>query len=70
MKPKITAANRAMYEQIEKLPTDAPVMFQGKPARFLGMTGYLVTLETQKKTVYLRAWDERLLEVQIPAALV
>lgn len=64
MKPRITPDDQRAYDRIAALATDTAVTFQGRPAKFLGMTGYLITLRPKGKPImYLRAGDRRIAEI-------
>lgn len=64
MKPRISLEDQRAYERIAALGPDTAVTFQGRPAKFLGMTGYLITLRPKGKPItYLRAGDPRIAEI-------
>lgn len=66
VKPRLTPADQLAYARIAALPNGTKVEFQGRPAKFLGMMGYLITLRPKgKKTFYLRAGDPQIAEIEI-----
>lgn len=50
--------------RIAALPVGAPLIVEGRPARFYGMTGYLITLKVKRRIVYLRG-DPRIKDIAI-----
>lgn len=66
-KQKIPAAQLGAYLRACELPEGTKVEFDGKPAWIAGMTGNLITLQTAKRTIYIRATDPRVLEIKVPA---
>lgn len=65
MKPRIEPADQAAYARIAALPVGTALTFDGKPAKFDGMTGYLLTLRVKNRTIWLRAGDPRIKEITI-----
>ena len=67
MKPMLSLKAVQAYDRVSKLPNNTPVKVDGEQALFLGMTGYLVTLKVSgvKKTVYLRAGDPIIEEIEV-----
>lgn len=64
MTPRISLADQRAYARIAALAPDTKVTFQERPAMFLGMTGYLITLRPKgRPTLYLRAGDPRITEI-------
>jgi hypothetical protein len=65
MKPRLSLIDQQAYQRIAALPVGAAVTFDGSPATFTGMAGYLITLKVKRCTVYLRAGDPRIKEITI-----
>lgn len=63
--PRITPADQQAYARIAALQIGAALTVDGQPAKFDGMTGYLITLKVKRHTVYLRAGDPRIKEITI-----
>lgn len=51
--------------RIAALPVGAPLTVEGRPAKFDGMTGYLITLKVKGRTVWLRAGDPRIAKITL-----
>lgn len=63
--PRITPADQQAYARIAALSVGTALIFGGTPARFDGMTGYLITLKVKRRTVYLRAGDPRIKDITL-----
>lgn len=59
-KPRISLSDQRAYDRVAAMPVGAAVVFNGAPANFTGMAGYLITLKVKRRTVYLRAGDPRI----------
>lgn len=64
-KPLITQADQQAYTRIAALAIGTALTFEGAPATFDGMTGYLITLRVKRRSVYLRAGDPRIKEIAL-----
>lgn len=60
-KPCITPDDAVAYRAIAALPEGAEVELDGTKAKFIGMTGHLITLQHKgRRIVYLRQGDPRI----------
>lgn len=55
LKPRLTAPQFDHYVKISELPEQTEVTYQGRKAKFLGMTGAKITLKVGIRTVYVNA---------------
>lgn len=62
-KPRLLPEDQRAYDLVAALQRGAAVVFEGKPATFTGMAGYLVTLRANRRSVYLRAGDQAIREI-------
>ena len=65
MKPRLTGKAQAIYHALEQHGDERDVVFMGEQARFLGMTGYLVTLRVKRQTIHLRAWNPLIEHIEL-----